>query len=250
MRLFSVLGLSALLAAAASMQESPAARHLAADMDWVRGELAAVPESERGAPLARLDRAKAALDAGRPLLALYLFEMPWKSAKSWTFVKASGSVSTADLFVKKWTALGEPRPLAARTGTGRRPALLDALASAAEARGPTTYHASRFYGEDAGLDGGLYYLGESQAEMQWATFVRSLQWPPTTASPPALSERSESKGGIFLLHFPSDCSALVLPSTVPCRSSDFPHPPEPLRIPSDATAATTTTDRELYPPGG
>src|SRR5947209_3133788 len=30
--------------------------------------------------------------------------------------------------------------------------------------------------------------------------------------------------GIFLLHFPSDCSALALPGTVALRSSDFPHP--------------------------
>ena len=30
--------------------------------------------------------------------------------------------------------------------------------------------------------------------------------------------------GIFLLHFPSDRSALALPGTVALRSSDFPHP--------------------------
>src|SRR6478672_11131973 len=45
---------------------------------------------------------------------------------------------------------------------------------------------------------------------------------------PALSERSESKGGIFLLHFPSTRQhagfvALALPSTVALCSSDFPH---------------------------
>jgi hypothetical protein len=140
--------------------------------------------------VARLDRARTALDAGRPLLALYLMEAPWKSARSWTFVKASAGVTSSDLFAKKWAAVGEPRAASA-SGTPPRPALFDALSAAAEARAPITYHASRFYGDDAGLGGGLYYLGESQAEMQWAAYVRAIDAAPSGAAPPLRSIAAE-----------------------------------------------------------
>ena len=53
---------------------------------------------------------------------------------------------------------------------------MDAIAEAAEDRGPATYQASRPYAEDAGTDAGLYYLGESRAVMDYAAFVRSLTW--------------------------------------------------------------------------
>jgi hypothetical protein len=191
MRWLSIVAAAGLLLAVPAGQESPASRRLAADMDRVRGELDAAPEAERAPVVARLDRAKAALGADRPLLALYLLEMPWEAAKAWTFVQASSGVTTAELFGKKWAAVGEPRQIASPSGAVRRPALLDALAAAADARGPTTYHASRFYGEDAGLAGGLYYLGESQAEMQFAGFVRGIEWPPAGTAPPLRSIANE-----------------------------------------------------------
>src|SRR5580698_7329383 len=55
---------------------------------------------------------------------------------------------------------------------------------------------------------------------------------------PALSEQSESKGGFFLLHFPSDHSALALPSTVPCAVRTF----LTRRQAPSATAASAATD--------
>ena len=42
--------------------------------------------------------------------------------------------------------------------------------------GPSTYQASRPYAEDAGTEAGLYYLGESQAVMNYAAFVRGGTW--------------------------------------------------------------------------
>jgi hypothetical protein len=162
---------------------------LAAEMDRIRTEAAAsTPQEENAAPAARLDRAGAALAAGRPLLALYLFEMPWESATAWTFVKASSAVTTADAFDRKWRETGEPRVTRASARDGaRRAALIDALASAAEARGPITYHASRAYGQDAGVAAGVYYLGESHAAVKFATFARSLTWPAAGGAPPLRS---------------------------------------------------------------
>jgi hypothetical protein len=88
---------------------------------------------------------------------------------------ASSGVKTLEAFVEKWTRLGPPKPLTG--GSGRGPAVIDALAEASEDRGPTTYLASRPYAEDAGVDAGLYYLGESYAAMDFAAFVRSGSWP-------------------------------------------------------------------------
>ena len=193
MRFAALAGIVALLVAAAPAQDLPA-RRLAAEMDQVRAQLSDAADSERAPMVARLDRAKTALDAERPLLALYLMEAPWKAARSFAFVNASSGITSPELFAKKWASLGEPRPQPGAGGGARRPALLDALAAAADTRAPITYHASRFYGDDAGLEGGLYYLGESQAEAQWAAFVRSLEVPASAAAPPALSERSESNG--------------------------------------------------------
>lgn len=156
-------------------------------MDRIRSEAAAsTPQDERTAPAARLERAKAALEAGRPLLALYLFEMPWESAKAWSFVKASGEIGSADAFAKKWAAAGEPRTIAGPR-RARPPVLIEALASAAEARAVTTYYTSKAYGEDAGVQAGLYYLGDSYAVVQFASMVRSLPWPASEAAPPLRS---------------------------------------------------------------
>jgi hypothetical protein len=182
MRRFALL--AAVAAALALVPQPTAPPGLAAEMDRVRSEATAgTPEDQRAGPAARLDRARAALAAGRPLLALYLFEMPWESARAWTFVTSSSGITTPDAFVEKWTAAGEPRVETAGAADRRRPLLLDAVAAAAEARGPTTYHASRAYGEDAGVAAGLYYLGDSRAVMQFARFVRELQWPVTAAAP-------------------------------------------------------------------
>ena len=183
MRLAVIAGVAALLVAAVPAQDP--ARRLAAEMDQVRAQLSDAPDTEAAPMVARLDRARTALGAERPLLALYLMEAPWKAARSFTFVKASSAVTSSELFAKKWTSLGEPRPLSA--GGARRLALLEAIAAAADTRAPITYHASRFFGDDAGLSGGLYYLGESQAEVQWAGFVRSLNVPASAAAPPLRS---------------------------------------------------------------
>jgi hypothetical protein len=181
--------LIALLAAVFSLvPQAGAAPGLAAEMDRIRAEASASsPEAQKAAPAARLDRAKAALDAGRPLLALYLFEMPWENAKAWSFVQSSSAVTTPETFARKWTALGKPRTSSAAARSRSRPVLIDAIASAAEARGATTYYASRPYGEDSGIADGLYYLGESHAVMQFAAFARSLSWPGAGAAPPLRS---------------------------------------------------------------
>ena len=174
-------------------RQAPAApmQRLSEEMDRARIALGAAAESDRTGPLARLDRARAALDAGRPLLALYLMEMPWESGRNWTFVKASSGVTTVEQFAKKWSDTGEPRTISVSSSRPRAAALIDAIAEAADVRGATTYHASRFYGEDAGVPYGLYYLADSHSVVEFAAFARSLAWPAPGTAPPLRSIANE-----------------------------------------------------------
>jgi hypothetical protein len=138
-------------------------------------------EDQRAALLQRLDRADSALKAQHAYLALYLLEAPYEGAGASAFATSADVHSPAD-FVRKWTALGAPKP---HRQTARPvPAGVDALAEAAEDRGRATYQASRPYAEDSGTDAGLYYLGESYAAMSYAAFVRSATWPNAGRRPP------------------------------------------------------------------
>ena len=164
---------------------------VAAEIERAKAALeAAAPEQERAAPVARLERARTALDAGRLYLAAYLTEAGWEGASNWTFVKASSDITTDAAFVRKWTAMGEPRPQP-RPRQARVPSLVEAIAAVAEARGPSTYQASRPYGEDSGLFGGLYYLSDSHAVMQFAALIRSWDWPEAGTAPPFRSIANE-----------------------------------------------------------
>ena len=147
----------------------------------VRAQIRAnVPEDQRSTLLQRLERAEAALNAQRTYQALYLLEAAYDGAAAFAFAASAGVQSPND-FVKKWTELGAPKPHSGRPG--RVPAAVDALAEAAEDRGPAIYQASRPYAEDSGTEAGVYYLGESRAAMNYAAFVRSGKWPDAGRRP-------------------------------------------------------------------
>jgi hypothetical protein len=150
---------------------------ITAEVDRVRSQISAsVPENQRASLVQRLDRADAALKSGRSYQALYLLEAAAEGASAFAFATSS-RVQTLDDFVTTWTRLGVPKPRNGKPGNlVRVPAVIDAIAEAAEDRGPSTYQASRPYAEDAGTDAGLYYLGESRAVMDYAAFIRSLTW--------------------------------------------------------------------------
>jgi hypothetical protein len=161
----------ALVAAAPPVAGPP----LPAELSRVRAQInAKVPAGEHARLLQRLDRADAALAAGRTYQALYLFEAAYEGAGAFAYAASSGLTSPG-AFLKTWTAVGAPKP---RGADARRfPAVVAAVADIAEDRAPATYQASRPYSEDAGISAGLYYLGESRAQLAFATFVRSGSWP-------------------------------------------------------------------------
>ena len=166
--------LLAVAAAALAVVQSSAEPRIAAEIARVRSQIAThVPDAQQAALVQRVDRADAAVKAGRTLEALYLLEAAYDGAAAFSFV-ASADVHSQDDFAKVWTRTGVPTSRGA--GKGRVPAAAEAIAQAAEDRGPATYQASRPYAQDAGLEAGLYYLGESQAVMDFAAFARSLDW--------------------------------------------------------------------------
>jgi hypothetical protein len=170
-----------LLAAVLSLVAVQTPPALVTELGRVRGEVAgAVPGPQQTPILARLDRAQAALDRRRDYLALYLLESAYESSAAFAFAKDAG-VTTPDAFLARWRAAGMPATPAAVSG--RRPAVVEAIAAAADGRAPATYQASRPYAEDAGLDGGLYYLGESRALAAFALLARSLSWPDAGRRP-------------------------------------------------------------------
>jgi hypothetical protein len=161
-------------------QASPGAS-IQSEIARVRAQIGAiVPEDQRAPLLQRLDRADAAMKAKRTYQSLYLMESAYEGAAAFAFAVSADVRSPSD-FVRKWTELGAPKP---HSGSpGRVPAIVDALAEAAEDRGSATYQASRPYAEDAGTAAGLYYLGESRAVMSYAAFARSGSWPDAGRRP-------------------------------------------------------------------
>jgi hypothetical protein len=171
-----VLTVSLLLAAA---QAPPP--DVASLVARTRADMAAAVPSDQQAPVAaRLDRAESSVKAGRTYLALYLVENPFEAASAFGFARSAGATTSA-AFVEKWTALGPPSK--SPVPQGARPVIVDALAAAAEGRAAATYQASRPYAEDAGVDAGLYYLGESRALVAFAARARALGWPETPPRP-------------------------------------------------------------------
>jgi hypothetical protein len=172
-----------LLAAAvvllAAMMQTP--RELELAMATARADVVRqVPADQQPPIIARLDRAAASLSAGRAYLALYLLESPFESSSAFGFARAAG-VSTPQAFLDTWTRTGVP--IATRPPAGARPAIVDAIAAAAEGRAAATYQASRPYAEDSGVDAGLYYLGESRALVAFAAFARTIAWPAPPTPP-------------------------------------------------------------------
>ena len=163
--------------------------HLGAELSRVRAQIkSAVPADQQASLVQRLDRAEAALKAGRTYQAVYLGEVAYEGAAAFAFAASSG-VKSPEAFLKKWRELGPPK---SHSGApGRVPAAIDAIAEAAEDRGPATYQASRPYAEDAAVGAGLYYLGESHAVMDFAAFARSGSWPAQGRRPAFRSIASE-----------------------------------------------------------
>jgi hypothetical protein len=152
---------------------------LGAELERARADAAAtLPASQREVLDPRADRAARALEAGRPLLALYELEPIWEGARTGRFVEAHEATTSVDAFTTLWQRQGEPVPGRAAAAI---PAAAEGLAAAADARGPATYRAALPFAQDADVPSGLYYLGNAESSVAFASFVRGLPWPKAAA---------------------------------------------------------------------
>ncbi|HEX6975868.1 MAG TPA: hypothetical protein VF147_15790 [Vicinamibacterales bacterium] len=122
-----------------------------------------------------LVRVKDALAKGRVLLALDELQEPWVTERAIAWAAAHGAIRTSAQFSAEWKRVGEP---AWGAPTSRQAAAVEAIAASNASRAPATWRASLPYSEDAGMEAGLYYLGEAQAYAAFATFSRSLAMAP------------------------------------------------------------------------
>jgi hypothetical protein len=183
MNLFSVIALLVIAgtAAGAAGPVTASLHALSREISRVRTEAqTTVPAEELAGVVVRLDRAAAAVDAGRLLVGLYELQPAFETQAAFAFAAASG-VKTQEQFADKWKAVGEPRR--APADSRRRALFTEALAQSAEGKAPATYHASLPYAADSGLFGGLFYLGESQAFGRFAAFCRAVDLPPAGPAP-------------------------------------------------------------------
>ena len=158
------------------------------------GELATaaervLPADQRTPALARLARARAALDARRVHLALYELEGVFVMTRAFQGASEAADVKSQDAFAAHWKAAGEPN--ASVAAPDNAPALLHALVASAARRAPVTYRAALPYGQDAGVEAGLYYVGEAKALTEFAAFVRTLPLPRNGSAAPIRSIASE-----------------------------------------------------------
>jgi len=174
---------SAIVAFALSSQlsSSPAAERIAAEISRVAtGTGEVLPEDTRVGIAARLERAKSAAAAGNFYLALYDLQVGFEAEAGYRLAAGRKEIPDYAAFTRKWTETGPP---AAPPGAKARVLFVEALAQSAEGRAPATYKASLPYAQDAGLEAGLYYLGESHAMVRFASFCRALPVSPASRAP-------------------------------------------------------------------
>jgi hypothetical protein len=148
----------------------------------VERDLARAASQEDRAPAeARLKRASEAARRGRAFLALHDLSVPWRMQAAYTMSAGLvDRVKTIEDFKREWSAMGEPAVPRPASGL---PLVVTAFATSSESVGPATYRASLPYAEDAGLQAGLFYLGDARAAGEFGSFCRTLKFASAGAVP-------------------------------------------------------------------
>lgn len=116
-------------------------------------------------------RVKDAVAKDRLFFALDELQEPWTVEAAMRWANAHSAIKTSDQVSAEWKHVGEP---ALGAPSAQLPAAVEAIAASNASRAPATWRASLPYSEDAGINAGLYYLGEAQAFAAFASFCRSL----------------------------------------------------------------------------
>lgn len=183
-RLLSVV--AALLAPLSALAADPLADEIARSSAAV----AALPTSDPFAKDIResaepmLERARAALAAGRRCQALHLYAQAFELVTAGSALVKRTAAERADMavFEAQWRAGADLRTPA--VAPPWHPALLRALGEAAAAQGPVLYDASLDYGRSTTPDSGFYYLEAARAERDFVAVLERLQERTALKAPP------------------------------------------------------------------
>jgi hypothetical protein len=143
-------------------------------------------------------RAEAALQDGRPLLALNRLAAAREGLSAARYLYSLPGTERQDpkLFEAEWRRVGEV--LVAELGQpaasaldGVAPAAARAIAEAALPQVRVYYEASLDYGQNTVPDAGLYYIGAALAQRELAALVRGLGAAPSGPQPPLRSLEPE-----------------------------------------------------------
>ena len=154
---------------AASAQHPGAGATIASEAMRIEKDKAALGDQAEGIADG-LARVKDAVAKDRLFFALDELQEPWTIDAAMMWANAHSTIKTSEQFSAEWR-VGEP---ALGAPSAHIPAAVEAIAASNAAKAPATWRASLPYSEDAGMNAGLYYLGEAQSFAAFAAFCRSL----------------------------------------------------------------------------
>lgn len=184
-----VLILSVLQASAtgiSSPADNPTDAAILAEVSRLKSELTTLklPAPEEESVAALLTRSERAAQAGHGFLSLHLLQNAVPLMAGYKFRQSKGK---ADMPVleREWHRLGPE--LTARQRklvlTRRLPLAVQAVLERALIQVQPNYQASLQYGQEAGVESGLFYLGFAQGQLDFIEFCRTLKFTAPAVTP-------------------------------------------------------------------
>jgi hypothetical protein len=142
-------------------------------------------EAENVASL--LNRSERAAQAGYTFLGLHLLQYAKPLLTAYTYVKAQTAKGKMALpaFEQEWRRLGPELSAQQRQFRlmPKLPVAVQAIWERALTQVQPNYQASLLYGQEAGIENGLFYMGLAQGQLEFLTFCRTLKFAAPAASP-------------------------------------------------------------------
>lgn len=172
-----------------SLAAAPNAAAMLAEIQRRRGQLDALKLSagEAESVTALLNRSERAAQAGHVFLSLHLLQYAVPLLTGYAYLKTQTAKEKLALpaFEQEWKRLG-PK-LAAQLRQFAPPPKLPFAVRAIWDRAVTqvqpNYQASLLYGQEAGLENGLLYMGLAQGQLEFLAFCRTLKFAAAAAAP-------------------------------------------------------------------
>lgn len=171
------------------LANTPNAAALLTEIQRLRGHLEALKLSagEANSVTALLNRGERAAQAGHVFLSLHLLQYAVPSLTGYAYLKAQTTQGkmTMPVFEEEWKRLG-PELIARQRSLGVPPKLpfaVQAVWERALTQVQPNYQASLLYGQEAGIESGLLYMGLAQGQLEFLAFCRTLKFAAAAASP-------------------------------------------------------------------